>query len=198
MTIYYHAGPDDRWAQHIIFPKKKKKGILTVIPATQNSFFTSLFPIYDFKHIDLRSYTLLLKESLLLRNLGSSSISSQLGNAIGVSPAGFDHIQVITLIVVSGYCSGDFLSPHLFGTVVVIFLCSSFLLELKTRITMEPLNICSLNVNGLNSPAKRRAIFKTIRDGNYDVALLQETHCTTVDERIWAAEWGGKNVFFQW
>lgn len=60
---------------------------------------------------------------------------------------------------------------------------------------MEPLNLCSLNVNGLNFPAKRRDIFKAIRDGNYDVALLQETHCTARDERIWATEWGGKMFF---
>lgn len=60
---------------------------------------------------------------------------------------------------------------------------------------METLNLCSLNANGLNSPVKRRAIFKMIRDGMYDIALLQETHCTSEDEHLWKAEWGGAAFF---
>lgn len=49
----------------------------------------------------------------------------------------------------------------------------------------------SLNVNGLKSRNKRRAIFALIRDGKYDFALLQETHCTAELEHIWQSEWGG-------
>lgn len=57
---------------------------------------------------------------------------------------------------------------------------------------VEPLKLMSLNVNGLRSPAKRRAIFKTAREGNYDMVLLQETHCTSEEERLWKTEWGGQ------
>lgn len=52
----------------------------------------------------------------------------------------------------------------------------------------------SLNVNGLRIPAKRRAIFKTARDGGYDVILLQETHCTSEVEHLWRTEWGGQMI----
>lgn len=59
---------------------------------------------------------------------------------------------------------------------------------------MEPLNLLSLNVNGLLLPTKRRAIFKTIREGKYDMALLQETHFTPEVEHLWRAEWGGQMI----
>lgn len=53
----------------------------------------------------------------------------------------------------------------------------------------------SLNANGLRQPSKRRALFKELRTQNADLYLLQETHSTTADQKIRAAEWGGK-VFF--
>lgn len=57
---------------------------------------------------------------------------------------------------------------------------------------MAPIRGLSLNVNGLKSRSKRRAIFMLIRDGRYDFALLQETHCTPDLAPIWQAEWGGQ------
>lgn len=53
----------------------------------------------------------------------------------------------------------------------------------------------SLNANGLQSAAKRKAIYKLIRRGAFDVAFLQETHCVENLERIWRAEWGGETHF---
>lgn len=46
-------------------------------------------------------------------------------------------------------------------------------------------------VNGIQSQPKRRAIFTMLRDGGYDFAFLQESHCTPNAESLWQAEWGG-------
>lgn len=53
----------------------------------------------------------------------------------------------------------------------------------------------SLNANGLRQASKRRAIFKELRAQKADFYLLQETHSTPEDQRVWTSEWGGK-VFF--
>lgn len=50
-------------------------------------------------------------------------------------------------------------------------------------------------MNGLRLPAKRRALFKELRTIKADLYLLQETHATTLDQKIWASEWGGKILF---
>lgn len=57
---------------------------------------------------------------------------------------------------------------------------------------MEGLNIASFNVNGLNIPSKRRAIFQEIRRLNIDLCCLQETHGSTDTINLWQTEWGGK------
>lgn len=56
---------------------------------------------------------------------------------------------------------------------------------------MESLRVVTLNVNGLNDPAKRRIIFDHLRNAKADVYLLQETHATTDSVRLWTTEWGG-------
>ena len=56
------------------------------------------------------------------------------------------------------------------------------------------LNIVSLNVRGLRNEEKRRAIFNFYRD-RCTILCLQETHSTIEDEKIWAAEWGGRAFF---
>lgn len=53
----------------------------------------------------------------------------------------------------------------------------------------------SLNVNGLQSKAKRRALFRTCRQAKYEFSLFQETHSTADIESTWKAEWGGHIVF---
>lgn len=50
-------------------------------------------------------------------------------------------------------------------------------------------------MNGLRIPAKRRAIFKELHKLKADICLLQETHATSADQKIWASEWGGKILF---
>lgn len=60
---------------------------------------------------------------------------------------------------------------------------------------MASLRCVSLNVNGLQAKPKRQAIFDLLRKGQYDIALLQETHCTNKIESIWKAEWGGDIIF---
>lgn len=57
------------------------------------------------------------------------------------------------------------------------------------------LKLVSLNVNCLQSKAKRRSIFKTCREAKYEFSLLQETHSTTDIESTWRAEWGGQILF---
>lgn len=53
----------------------------------------------------------------------------------------------------------------------------------------------TLNANGLRSPLKRRALFTDLRKSKSAIVLLQETHCTTADEKIWLSEWGGLGFF---
>lgn len=60
---------------------------------------------------------------------------------------------------------------------------------------MEDLKILSLNVNGLNVPTKRRAVFDHLRKSKADFCLIQETHSTPTTEKLWKAEWGGSAWF---
>lgn len=57
------------------------------------------------------------------------------------------------------------------------------------------LSMVTINTNGLISQAKRRAIFKSCRDGKFDFCFLQETHSSKDVEKIWRAEWGGQIYF---
>lgn len=47
----------------------------------------------------------------------------------------------------------------------------------------------------MRQPVKRRALFQAIRPHNIDICLLQETHSTIHDQKIWSSEWGGKILF---
>lgn len=62
---------------------------------------------------------------------------------------------------------------------------------------MDSLKLITLNVNGLRAPAKRRALFADLRKSKADIIFLQETHCTTNEERIWLSEWGATGYFSQ-
>lgn len=57
------------------------------------------------------------------------------------------------------------------------------------------LDLVSLNVNGLQCKAKRRAIFKTCRSAKHEFCLLQETHSTLDIETLWRSEWGSQIIF---
>lgn len=57
------------------------------------------------------------------------------------------------------------------------------------------LKLVSLNTNGIQSKAKRRAIFKNCREAKFEFCLLQETHSTQDMEMIWRSEWGGQILF---
>lgn len=60
---------------------------------------------------------------------------------------------------------------------------------------MGDIRIASLNTNGINAADKRRSMFSKLREGGFDVCLLQECDSTQPTADIWQSEWGGK-VFF--
>lgn len=56
--------------------------------------------------------------------------------------------------------------------------------------------IMSYNVKGLRNSLKRKKIIYLLHQWKVDIALLQETHSSVEDEKIWCPEWGGGHVFF--
>lgn len=56
-------------------------------------------------------------------------------------------------------------------------------------------SLLSLNVRGLNNLGKRKAVFRWLDKGNFDIILLQETHSTVETEILWKREWSGP-IFF--
>ena len=58
----------------------------------------------------------------------------------------------------------------------------------------QALKIQSFNVNGISDNVKRKAIFRKLKR-NSAFCLLQETHSTVNDERLWQSEWGNKILF---
>ena len=55
--------------------------------------------------------------------------------------------------------------------------------------------IISLNVRGLRSLKKRKAIFLWLEKQKSDIIFLQETYSTFEDENIWRTQWKGKLFF---
>ena len=53
------------------------------------------------------------------------------------------------------------------------------------------LNICSLNVRGIQDMQKRRKLFLWLRNKKCDIYFIQETHSTNKNEKLWKNEWGG-------
>lgn len=68
-----------------------------------------------------------------------------------------------------------------------------------TFIMSSPMfKVCSLNCNGLRSvdSDKRTATFQWLKEHNFDVIFLQETHGSCVyDNDLWGREWGGKSFW---
>ena len=50
----------------------------------------------------------------------------------------------------------------------------------------------SFNVNGLNAVTKRKTIFNYLKQKNFKIILLQETHSTVKVEKLWEIKWGNK------
>lgn len=55
--------------------------------------------------------------------------------------------------------------------------------------------LSSLNTNGLGIEEKRIAVFEKLKILN-NITLLQETHCTTVNEKKWKNEYNNANILF--
>ena len=60
---------------------------------------------------------------------------------------------------------------------------------------MHALTICSLNTNGLNDMTKRRDVFNYLRNKNFSIICLQETHFNENMEKLVKSEWGYKCFF---
>ena len=56
------------------------------------------------------------------------------------------------------------------------------------------LNVCTLNVNGLNDFVKRKKVFKWLQNNRIDVALLQETHCKENQANYFSCSWSGSVI----
>ena len=57
------------------------------------------------------------------------------------------------------------------------------------------LNITTVNVQGLQDKQKRMNLFQSLRNENYDVIAIQETHCDFNSLSVWNDEWGGASVW---
>lgn len=62
-------------------------------------------------------------------------------------------------------------------------------------VNLSEVNVVTLNVNGLRGESKRRSIFNLLKHCQSNIILLQETHSTKNDERVWSNEWGSKIIF---
>ena len=65
----------------------------------------------------------------------------------------------------------------------------------RAQAGLRKLNVLSLNVRGLPNVNKRRAIFSYLKAQKATIFCLQETYSSMEDEKVWAAEWGGKFFF---
>ena len=55
--------------------------------------------------------------------------------------------------------------------------------------------LASLNVRGIRSSTKRKALFTWLNEQKYDIIFLQETYSTVDVEYIWKTQWKGKLYF---
>ena len=55
--------------------------------------------------------------------------------------------------------------------------------------------LLSLNVRGIRSPTKRKALFCWLGERKYDIVFLQETYSTIDIESVWRTQWQGKLYF---
>ena len=58
------------------------------------------------------------------------------------------------------------------------------------------LKLISINVNGMRDNKKRSVIFNWLKEKNFDICLVQESHCATQDDvNTWSKEWKGKSYW---
>ena len=55
--------------------------------------------------------------------------------------------------------------------------------------------LISLNVRGIRSPKKRKALLMWLKERKYDIIFLQETYSTDEVEDIWRTQWQGELFF---
>ena len=56
-------------------------------------------------------------------------------------------------------------------------------------------NICTFNVKGINNKTKRNQIFTCLKQQQFSICLLQETHLSFKNKSIYEDEWGGAGYF---
>ncbi len=71
----------------------------------------------------------------------------------------------------------------------------SFLFCIYMSVMQEKLSLSSLNCRGLADGRKRRAVFQWLKTYHQGIILLQETHSTTLGEKLWLDEWGCEIYF---
>ena len=54
-------------------------------------------------------------------------------------------------------------------------------------------SICSLNVRGLGNKVKREQVFHWLKEQNFSICLLQETHLNSQFTDKWASGWQGQS-----
>ena len=54
------------------------------------------------------------------------------------------------------------------------------------------MKIGSINVRGLRDRTKRHAVFRYVKQNQFDLMLLQETYIVTEDVKKWKNEWGAE------
>ena len=60
---------------------------------------------------------------------------------------------------------------------------------------MEHLNIYSFNARGLRQTKKKVAVFIHLELKHKRFIVIQNTHCSSIDESQWQKEWGSKIYF---
>ena len=70
-----------------------------------------------------------------------------------------------------------------------------YYLQLVMTMDKKIINMCALNVRGLGDLQKRRKVFNYLKQFNYDLVLLQETHSDEMNEKLWEKQWHGR-IFF--
>ena len=67
--------------------------------------------------------------------------------------------------------------------------------QFRLRIVSSYISIPSYNCNSLADYKKRRSVFTWLKEKEYNIYCLQETHSTSLDEVAWKREWCGEIVF---
>ena len=82
------------------------------------------------------------------------------------------------------HCGGNYLYAH-----NLFFFLIPFMKELFD------FKLLSLNVRGIRSATKRKALFTWLNERRYDITFLQETYSTADVEDFWRTQWRGKLFF---